>query len=411
MEEALRDPEIARMARNSIRHAAAATTEAAEAIMPVSASTFSDPAYHHRELNGVFRRLPLMLAPSCELPRPGDFKTMTVASVPVLIVRGKDGRIRAFLNSCSHRGAAVATKPSGNAGRFTCAYHGWTFGQKGELLGIASSQDFGHADRSCLGLKPFPAEERAGLIFVTLDDAPRMTVDEYLADFAPLVAHFELEKWHFFDSRALPSANWKLAYDATIDYYHVPALHKDTLAAGGGYSNRALYYPFGPHQRLMNPDSRLARYAEMPEEDWPAEAVMAGNWSIFPNVTLAAFNGGFTDAFGNRRAMLIMQILPGETPGTSVTNQLYLLERAPENEEIARAAQAQFDMLGMVVDTEDNAVGFTQQKALETGFVDHILYGRNEGGMQAFHGWLARVVAASDDEIPGLFREAEPIRA
>lgn len=411
MQEAMQNPEMASMIRDAVAHARDKTLRQADGIAKVPARNFIDPDHFRKERENVFLRLPLMLAMSCELPKPGDFKTMTVAGVPVLIIRGQDGEVRTFLNSCTHRGAAVATEARGNNKRFMCLYHGWTYDDKGGLLAVASASDFGAVDKGCLGLKAFPTTERAGLIFAVLDPEPKVDFDEFLSGFDDYLAFFHLENWHYHDSRELKSANWKLAYDATIDYYHVPTLHKNTLAAGGGYSNRALYYPCGPHQRLMNPDSRLAPLADKSEEEWTASNVMAGNWSIFPNVTLAAFNSGFAESFGNRRAMLVMQILPGETAGTSVTNQIFLLEKPAENDEDKKIAVDAFAALGHIVDAEDNFMGWTQQRALETGLVPHILYGRNEGGMQTYHDWVERIANMNDQELAGAFRAPSRERA
>lgn len=411
MQDALKNPEMARMIRDAVGHARDNTYRQADGIARVPASNFTDEDYFQKERHGVFRRVPLMLAASCELAEPGDFKTMKVAGVPVLIIRGQDGIVRAFLNSCTHRGAAVATTPRGNGKRFMCVYHGWTYDQKGALAAISSASDFGATDKSCMGLKAFPTVERAGLIFVTLDENPKVDVDAYLSGFDELLKFFSFDKWHFFDSAELKSANWKLAYDASIDYYHVPVLHKDTLAAGGAYSNRALYYPFGPHQRMLNPDSRLKPLAFKPEDEWTAINVTAGNWAIFPNVTFGVFNGGFADSYENRRATLVSQVFPGDTPGTSITNLLFLTDRPPETEEAKQVWSDQFMALQKIVDTEDNYMGFTQQQALDTGLVKELLYGRNEGGMQSYHAWVEKIARASDRELADMFTSPQPAAA
>src|SRR5262249_13176708 len=136
---------------------------------------YFDPGRFKREVDLIFKRLPLMLAPSAELPNPGDYKTMEVAGIPVLLARGDDGVLRGFLNSCSHRGTNVATQPSGNAKRFICPYHGWTFAQSGALIGVAPPSEFGEVDKSCLNLTPLKVAERAGLIWGIL--TPDSTLD------------------------------------------------------------------------------------------------------------------------------------------------------------------------------------------------------------------------------------------
>lgn len=93
-------------------------------VMTLPADTYTCPERFERERRNIFRRLPLLLAASCELPAIGDFKTMQVAGVPVLLTRGRDGCARAYLNSCTHRGANVASG-CGNTRRFVCPSGGW----------------------------------------------------------------------------------------------------------------------------------------------------------------------------------------------------------------------------------------------------------------------------------------------
>jgi len=83
-------------------------TNLVDAVLRVPAETYLDPDRFDREIALIFKRLPLMLALSIELPKPNDYKAMDVLGLPVLITRGKDGQARAFLNVCSHRAVQVA---------------------------------------------------------------------------------------------------------------------------------------------------------------------------------------------------------------------------------------------------------------------------------------------------------------
>ena len=156
------------MTRNLVAHGAADTMEYADEVVRIPASAYTDEAVFETEKKQIFRRLPLMVAPSCELPNPGDFKAMDICGVPLLLSRQKDGSMGAFLNMCTHRGNPLAAG-CGNASRFTCGYHGWTFKADGDLIGVASPQDFGRIDKSQHCLTRFPVYENAGLIWVTLD--------------------------------------------------------------------------------------------------------------------------------------------------------------------------------------------------------------------------------------------------
>ena len=132
---------------------------------PVAA--YSDPARARLELERLFRGLPLFMGLSSRLPGPGDYLSEEIAGVPVLLVRDREGKLRAFANICRHRGAPVASG-CGTARSFSCPYHGWTYGLDGKLVGIPHEQSFGGVDKATHGLQPLPAGERYGLMVVRL---------------------------------------------------------------------------------------------------------------------------------------------------------------------------------------------------------------------------------------------------
>ena len=177
------------MTRSLIAHAKAGTIDQAPSVARVPVSAYTDPALFELEKKRIFRRLPLMLAPSSELPEPGSYQAMTVVGVPVLLTRQKDGSVAAFLNMCTHRGNPVA-QGEGKASRFVCGYHGWTFRNDGALLGVASPDDFGVIDKAAHCLKKFPVLERAGLIWAILDPASTLSIADYLCGYDEMLANF-----------------------------------------------------------------------------------------------------------------------------------------------------------------------------------------------------------------------------
>lgn len=369
----------------SIRHA--------DSIATLSTSVYRDPAVYEQERQRIFRRVPLMLGASCEVPDPGNFKTMEVDGVPVLITRAKDGRVRTFLNSCTHRGAKLADG-CGHAHRFTCPYHAWTFGADGHLLAVASRQDFGEVDAARQGLVEFPTTERAGLIWAILNpDAPPQ-FDAFLQGIDQMLTGFGFENWTYFRTQSFQGANWKLAFDAHLDFYHLPVLHRNTF--GSKISNLAQYYYIGPHQRLglVNREKHplemddITQLAELPQDEWPMNTLLFGEWIIFPNVSINCFYKG-------GRGVIISQILPGPTVRESTTVQIFLHENPPGNEQL-QDAHEMADFLGRVVSEEDLPMSREQQKMMDTGLLPQVMMGRNEGGLQHFHAWIDHFVAAPD---------------
>lgn len=381
------------MARHNLAHVKAGTLALAAEVARVPAAHYVDPGRFQQELGKIWRRLPLVLAFSAELPRPGDYKALTAAGTPVLIARGSDGALRAFVNMCSHRGAQLVPEGVGSARRFTCPYHAWTYDERGALVGILSRADFGEIDEACHGLTPLRLAERAGLVFVLLDPASRLDIDAFLCGYDALLAEFGFESWHVAGRREVAGPNWKIAYDGYLDLYHLPILHKNTF--GSDFPNRALYHAFGPHQRVDSPNPLLLELEERPEPDWDVRHLLGGVWTVFPHVSIASFDAG-------GRGVLVSQLFPGPGPLESTTVQTYLTEKAPSDEERA-AIEKLFELLGYVVREEDYATGLRQQRALATGAKPFVLFGRNEGGGQRFHRWVEHLLSLDDAALARAF--------
>jgi len=374
--------------------------------MTLDASQYTCPERFAQEKQQIFSRVPLVLAASCELPKPGDFKALEVVGIPVLLVRNRDGAVHALLNACTHRGAAIASG-CGSAARFTCPYHGWTFAQDGGLVGIASSTDFGAVDKAALAMKRFPVAERAGLIWVILDpDSPHDPAD-MLGGIDELVAGFRLAGWNHIESRTMHGPNWKLTFDAHLEFYHIPVLHRDTF--GPERSNRAFYFSQGPHQRVVAPRGRsgdkakddLYALGRLPAADEPFDPLLVGEWILFPGVSINTFY------LKGQRGVLLSIVLPGPDVGTSTTTQTFLAETPPD--EATRAAIEELcAFLAHVVGDEDLPTSALQQRALATGLIGNVRFGKNEGGLQHFHRWLNELLKADDAELAALLAEPCP---
>jgi phenylpropionate dioxygenase-like ring-hydroxylating dioxygenase large terminal subunit len=203
---------------------------------------------------------------------------------------------------------------------------------------------------------------------------------------------FGLDSWRLAEKRILDGTNWKLAMEAHLEFYHLPVLHKNTF--GPNTSNKALYYFWGPHQRLIQPtDSKanladehnLFKIADKPDEEWPTEAMTRGEWIIFPNVSINLFYDGGP-------GILISQVVPGANVNESQTIQTFLT--ADELEGDARTKVKDLsDFLELVVSQEDLATSEKQQQALQTGLLPEVTIGKNEAGIQHLHKWINEIVS------------------
>ena len=387
--------QLIEMAKINMAHGDAGTIPQTDDVLKVPVGNYFEPDRWKQEIDKIFKRVPLMLAMTAELKEPGDYKAMNAGGVPVLISRTEKGEVKAFVNMCAHRGAQVMEEGCGNTHRFTCPYHAWSFNGEGDLIGIYAPKDFGEIDKSQYGLTELPCLEKAGLIWVTIDPKATLDIELFLSGYDDLLKHFGFEEWHHFASQVVEGPNWKIAYDGYLDLYHLPILHKNTF--GPDFPNQAIYYSWGPHQRVAGPMKGMSDVLGKSEKDWPTEYLTAGVWTIFPHISIAGFEGG-------GRAVMLSQLFPGETPGTSYTVQHYLMAEEPKDDATVKAARDQLDFLRYVVAEEDYATGLKQQQAMETGAKDHVLFGRNEGGGHNFHRWVDTILETSDEDLPKLFQ-------
>lgn len=216
---------------------------------------YTDPSYFERERDMIFRRVWLMVAREEEVAGPGDFivRELPTLQASVVIARGKDGIVRAFHNSCSHRGVALVCQERGTAAAFRCPYHAWTYGVDGSLRAIPSEKDFPHIDKSKSGLTPIHLDVWQGFIFLNFAPKPEASLHEFLAGLDTLLdgAPFGEFPFHIKVANEI-GCNWKNLVNAFNEGYHVAVLHKKTLYPQVvPAENPFLHYldikHFGPH--------------------------------------------------------------------------------------------------------------------------------------------------------------------
>ena len=347
--------------------------------MQVPSSSYTDTDQFNAEMELVFKRVPLMLAFTAELPHPGDYKAMEAVGLPVLINRAKDGTVRAFLNVCSHRGAPVA-EGTGNCPRFTCKYHGWSYGQDGRLIGISEASTFGEVDKSGMGLRELPCEERGGMIFVCLTPNAPLDLDNYFKDYLQDFEALGFADWTYLGNRTIVGANWKIAFDGYLEGYHFASLHPETIHPRTP-SNCAHYEGFGPNIRIGFPQRRIAEaLKDVPREEWGVQENNGYDFVriFFPNVSI----------FIAPEITQVAQIFPGPTPDRNRTVLNYLRPEPIKDEADGEAVEGMINFFRDVTYQEDYVIGLEIQQGLESGAHDNLTFGRNERGNQYFHEWL-----------------------
>lgn len=383
--------QLVEMARHEVDNFLANKIDLAPGVYKVPTSAYYDRDRWQLEVDRVFKRLPLALGFSCELKEPGSYRALEVAGVPVLLTRDDEGVARAFVNMCSHRGAIIVDDGCGSAKGFRCPYHAWSYDLEGHLTSVFDNGNFGDIDKTSFGLTSLQCDERAGLLWVVLTPGLKVDIDDFLAGYDSVLGDLNFGDCYVAGRQELKGPNWKVAYDGYRDLYHIPILHKNSFGADAAY--RADYFAFGSHMRMTAPKG-YAKLADLPEEEWEMKDLVGGVWTIFPNISVAAFDAG-------GMVYMVSQMYPGANPGESVTTQNFLHTQPPDEEQAAKVAGV-MGFLNAVVGGEDYYTGLRIQKALATGAKEFSLFGRNETGGQMFHKWIQALVDTDDAKLPEL---------
>lgn len=186
---------------------------------------YIDPDYFQQDLNEIWYKDWLFIGHDCEVPKPGSYITVQVGAYPVVIVRDNDGDVRAFHNSCRHRGSRVCSEHRGSAAKLVCPYHQWTYDLDGSLqFARHMGENF---DKTGFGLKPVACELAGGYIFISLAETPM--------DFAPFRAMMEpyflphrlRDAKIAHESTIIEKGNWKLVWENNRECYHCAGNHPE----------------------------------------------------------------------------------------------------------------------------------------------------------------------------------------
>ena len=190
---------------------------------------YVDPAFLALERQYLWQRSWLYACHIDELPTPGSFLLLRKTGSPILLVRGKDDVVRAFYNTCRHRGGPVVRSEKGCAQGFVCGYHGWTYSLDGTLVNLRDKRDFVGLDTSTRGLKAIRGERFFNWIFIN-EDPQAEPLLEHFAPFGEYFRQFQPEQWRFVAQEAREvRCNVKVLLDAFLEVYHLKSIHQSTV--------------------------------------------------------------------------------------------------------------------------------------------------------------------------------------
>ena len=190
---------------------------------------YTSQTFHERELSRIFFKTWLLVGREDEIARPGDYMTVDTMGGPVIVLRDGEGEVRAFANTCRHRGARVLAG-AGSCGRaMKCAYHGWVYALDGSLIGAPEMERTPGFEKADYGLSPVRHASWEGFIWITFDaEAPTLT--SYFGDLTTRFASYRFRDFVVTRrSEYRIASNWKLLIDNALEAYHTTEVHKISL--------------------------------------------------------------------------------------------------------------------------------------------------------------------------------------
>ncbi|MEQ8344609.1 MAG: aromatic ring-hydroxylating dioxygenase subunit alpha [Sneathiellaceae bacterium] len=363
-------------------HIAARSTEREAGCFRTPAGLYTDPQVLAAERASLFRRYPLAIATGDRIAAPGDWMTHDRAGVPILLVRGADGRAQAFLNVCRHRGVRLAGDADGSpaegkgAKAFVCPYHAWTYGLDGQLAGMPHGHGFPDLEAERCGLVRLPVTERAGILFVTPSTEPAVAADAWLD---PILG--DLENWvlaghvRFAPRTPRLAANWKFQMEGSMETYHFRYAHRNTIAQMF-FDALSVFDRFGPHMRLFLP-KREIRQIDAASLDDPIRT--AGNllYIIHPNTILLV----------QPDHVQLNTVWPVD-PGQSVVDACMMIPAAPSGEKARRHWERNSEIFWGAI-AEDYAMMESMQSTLASGANPDLVFAEFEHSVRWFHQAMA----------------------
>ncbi|WP_440941140.1 aromatic ring-hydroxylating oxygenase subunit alpha [Immundisolibacter sp.] len=226
---------------------------------PLPVAPYVSRAFFELEREKVFRRAWLEVARVEDVPDPGDYRVVDIDVLgwSLLLTRGSDGALRAFHNVCPHRGNKVVQHRAGHANGFTCGFHGWVFGNDGELKHMAGEAYFPPGtDRCRLGLIPVTLDTWNGFVFIHPQAEPPQTLRDFLGGMADQIEDFPFDRCaRIARYEATPRANWKVVLDAFQEAFHAIMVHRGSLPDSAAAPQNPSAAPtsarfHGPHRSL-----------------------------------------------------------------------------------------------------------------------------------------------------------------
>lgn len=357
----------------------------AESMPPLA---YTSEEFLRREIETIFMKEWNFLGRADRIPNPGDYFAVSFAGVPMIVVRGKDGEVRAFANTCRHRGAAMLAD-EGNCKAIRCPYHSWTYDLDGRLIVAPEMEQTPGFREADYPLIPIRLEQWAGFIFTNFDAAAK-GLREYLGDLPEVLASYRMEEMVCVRRKEYEIAcNWKIYVENAMEAYHVATVHRSTLSRQKGVFPTvepangewmALHKEHEGTRALLTGDTGFPRI--------PTLSGKAAKGSYYPLIFPSTMFGCTTDCMwwlelhplsASRTRLIVGSCFPRE------------ITRRSDFEEVVQRYYKRWD----ISIPEDNEISARQQIGLSSPFSRPGRLSHAEPLVHVFNNWVLDRVLAS----------------
>ncbi|MDB2547364.1 Rieske 2Fe-2S domain-containing protein [Porticoccaceae bacterium] len=322
----------------------------------------------------LLRSLPIPFCPSAALSEKGSYIARKSAGTPLVVVRGRDGKVRAFINACRHRGMQVASG-SGRAHAFVCPYHAWSYGLDGSLKSIPGEEAFPGLAIKDHGLVEVSAMEKGGLVYVM----QKGTINPEMLENSR--TYFSPEQQLFRQSENTDQANWKLLTETLLEGYHIKSLHQKSFYPYG-LDNVNLVETYGANARVTFPFRRIEKLRDVPAEKRRAAGMLTSVYHLFPNASVSVLS--------KHSNLTIME--PLSPSSTQMVIYLITPEQTIENPISLEDVERDAEFVNQSGQDEDREAACLIQQTVTAQANSHLTFGYFEKAIVNFHQHLTETL-------------------
>ena len=307
-----------------------------------------------KERATIFKNYPVVTGPEGKLQDTGDYFLHDLNDLPIIVIKGKDGIIRAFLNMCRHRGVRLLEEPEGKIKRrIVCPYHAWSYDTEGCLKNVFHPQGFKDVDANSHSLIELDCWVRLGMIFVLPNPElkGKFDIDQWLKEVYAITEGFDfgaLVPYH--PKTGELACNWKLLVDGGLEGYHFKIAHAKTI---GPYflDNMSIATQNKTHSTVIFPKRAMEKIKDQPKSEWKIRKCANILVHIFPNTVVLI----------EPDHMMVVTFFPIDEK-TTQTKSFMLLPSAPATEKETEYWDLNANIFWTAIN-EDNDMAVLQQKS------------------------------------------------